>query len=68
MKNTALNLSNPRVSSKTSGLKREDIKEKIRKKIKYGLYGYGPIFDKAFLIHVLKDDLIAEFPTDYATC
>ena len=67
MKNTALNLSNPGISSKTSGLKREDIKEKIRKKIKYGLYGYGPIFDKAFLIHVLKDDLIAEFPTDYAT-
>ena len=68
MKNTALNLSNPGISSKTSGLKREVIKENIRKKIKYGLYGYGPIFDKPLLIDALKENLIAEFPTDYATC
>ena len=67
IENTAVYLSNPRGSSKTSGLKREVIKENIRKKIKYGLYGYGPIFDKPLLIHVFKDELIAEFPTDYVT-
>ena len=68
IENIALYLSNPGGSSKTSGLKREVIKENIRKKIKYGLYGYGPIFDKPLLIDALKENLIAEFPTDYATC
>ena len=53
IKNIAWILANLFDSSKIIGEKRENIKEKKRRKIKYGLYGYGPIFDKAPLIQSL---------------
>ena len=37
IKNVALNLTNPGGSTKISGVKRENIKEKKSRKIKYGL-------------------------------